>query len=79
MGKGHGYNRLIHYRKSTETLWILLSGSCFLVVHMVSAFSTLASFLISSNPTNCVTLKPFSFTVSLHWSDKAGKLRKALE
>lgn len=38
-GKGHGYNRLIHYRKSTEKLWALLSGNYFPVVHMVSALA----------------------------------------
>lgn len=38
-GKGHLSNRLIHYRKSTEKLWALLSGNYFPVVHMVSALA----------------------------------------
>lgn len=43
--------------------------------------NSLASFLISSDPTNFVTLKTFSFslTMSLCWSDQAGGLRRALE
>lgn len=68
-----------HYRKSTETLDIII-WKLFLCYIYSFCLSTLASFLISSDPTSFVTLKTFSFSfaMSLYWSDKAGGPRRAL-
>lgn len=71
----------LHYRMSPETLWALLSGKSFPVCTYGFCLSTLAAFLISSDPTNFDNLKTFSFsfTVNLRWFVKAEQLKRALE